>query len=156
MASPALDLHYFLSLSPERSVLADHEDELLSTYHAELVSRVSALGMAASDAGDLDDLRADLSGTSYWGALFTMTIRPVIMAEMDKKLTLESLVRDQQDTLAGVNPDDPRARAVNNPAFREIVEQVLPEYVEKGILCSRPGREVSSGLALRRGSLHLG
>ncbi|KAE8743048.1 EcKinase 8 [Frankliniella occidentalis] len=120
--SPAIDLHYFLTLGAAPRVRQLHSARLVRAYHAELAACLGALGWLGA-VPTLAALQRDLRAREHWAA-FSSCLTCIRYVEAGQGIDSQTmLVRD----------DPARIRSLNDPACRAATEDIILEFIEKGL-----------------------
>lgn len=66
-STPIVDLHYFLTTSPELSVRERHLNYLLNYYYAQLLKNLADLQYNLEDVPDRKEFRREFNNRAFYG-----------------------------------------------------------------------------------------
>ncbi|XP_012228832.1 uncharacterized protein [Linepithema humile] len=122
-ASPALDIHYFLSTSPSPDVIENSKSVLLNEYHNTLVSTMQQLN-CKTQPPTMEELKATLKRKASFGMIAAFTVLPIVLCNKDD-------VKDLDEMMGG---DSFNNEAYSNEAYRKVMTKRIPLYDEWGLL----------------------
>ncbi|GLH13554.1 Uncharacterized protein GBIM_18100 [Gryllus bimaculatus] len=122
VASPAIDLLYFLSTSPSEDVSSRHEALLLREYHVALRDAMELLGLQAPP---LEALQAALDAHGAFALFGATGVLPLVKVDA---------APDVNATAGGAAAPDAGAFMYEDPAVKAWLQRVLPEYKRRGWL----------------------
>ncbi|XP_063225230.1 uncharacterized protein LOC134532595 [Bacillus rossius redtenbacheri] len=128
-ASPAIDLHYFLSSSLADGIRDEHEDRLLECYHQTLVDTLESVGLNAG-VYSIDDLKKDYADKAHVGFHLGVMVLGAVAAEPSEAFEFDNVTAESlQD--GSTNPLEKTFRA---KGYRPVLEKHLLYYEKMGVL----------------------
>ncbi|PSN31208.1 hypothetical protein C0J52_25882 [Blattella germanica] len=118
-SSPALDLQYFMCHCPSNDVRLNHRDTLLEEYHAEFVDTLKILKLDPNMLS-LQQLKDEFAEKDIFGL---MTAMFVLMITAAQRTGSPNFKKSKKAPVAG---------AYAGEVYREIMQQLLPFYEERG------------------------
>ncbi|XP_066992696.2 uncharacterized protein [Anabrus simplex] len=128
LGSPAMDLTYFLYSSSQNEVRASHLDEVLKMYHTQLCETLAALGFN-SDVLSFQDLKNEMKRVALYGLYAATTILAVVVADAEEAPDMAELTEEDLSN----EETSPWEKTLNNPRFREALQQMLPHFDKMGV-----------------------
>ncbi|XP_067004320.2 uncharacterized protein [Anabrus simplex] len=128
LGSPAMDLTYFLYTSSQKEVKASHLDEVLKIYHTQLCETLAALG-CNTDVFSFQDLKNEMKRVALYGLFAATTVLPMVVADAEESPDTGTLTEEDLSN----KERSPWDKALNNPRFREALQQMLPHFDKMGV-----------------------
>nr|CAD7413311.1 unnamed protein product [Timema cristinae] len=117
--SPAIDLQYFLVVSPDADVRAHHCDRLLEEYQEELSLLLTALGYPRR-IPSLSDLKEEIERKAFHGLFAAVTDLAILLSEDGF---------EYDSTLQGGGNS-----VFSSRKYRDVMYKLLPIFEEKGVI----------------------
>ncbi|XP_052846830.1 uncharacterized protein LOC128258890 [Drosophila gunungcola] len=127
--SPAMDLLFFLTLSPEHDLRIKEFDHFVRIYWERLIECLKVLKLKQS-LPKLRDLQNSINKkqNSFY-AVFSITNHlPIILFPTDKDSNLHNIIAETEEG------ENLRLRLVSNPAFGNVMKDLYPFLYNRGIL----------------------
>lgn len=125
--SPGIDLSYLLFTSNTDTNTEADWDELLRTYHTELVANLKKLGFTGK-VPSLLDIYVEFLRRSYYGLMISTFLIPLRLVEDTANSDLGNLIGDEPHNVAF------RKMLFGTPKFRKHIENLLRFWNRKGLL----------------------
>ncbi|XP_066992697.2 uncharacterized protein [Anabrus simplex] len=128
LGSPAMDLTYFLYSSSKNEVRASHLDEVLKMYHTQLCETLAALG-CSTDVFSFQDLKNEMKRVAIYGLFAASNVLAVVVADAEEAPDMAELTEEDMSN----EETSPWEKTLNNPRFREALQQMLPHFDKMGV-----------------------
>ncbi|XP_015119854.1 uncharacterized protein LOC107043063 [Diachasma alloeum] len=122
--SPAIDLLYFLSITPERNLKMTNDDVFLEKYLTRLTSAMKKLGFF-KDPPTIRQLKKSMHKRRAFVLLAALVFWPKMLAEEEDVKPIDDMIQNAGEI--GVNP-------LKYPHAKEVMEKILPILNERGYL----------------------
>ncbi|XP_016952783.1 uncharacterized protein LOC108026373 [Drosophila biarmipes] len=128
-ASPAVDLLFFLTLSPAKDLRIKEFDHFVRIYWERLVECLKVLKLK-KPLPKLRDLQSSMYDKHYsFYAFFSIVNHlPIILFPTDKDSNLHNMTAETEEG------ESLRVRLLSNPAFGSIMKELYPFLYNRGIL----------------------
>jgi Ecdysteroid kinase-like family len=124
--SPGIDINHFLYTSCNYDVHDKHFDELISFYHEQLSLTLKKLNY--SKIPSLNDVHYEVKNKAQQGLISLLSVVAIQMIENPEHANPENLVTDSDEAQAI------RREVYGNPRYVELLKQMLPKIIDRGIL----------------------
>uniref|UniRef100_A0A6P7G6H9 Uncharacterized protein LOC114334274 n=1 Tax=Diabrotica virgifera virgifera TaxID=50390 RepID=A0A6P7G6H9_DIAVI len=122
--SPAIDLHFYISSSPDTNVKLDHLDLLLDIYYSHLIVNLSRLHYTLNKVPTREEFLKDVYERSFFGLMVAVTVVPFVKADKREDGIFDNIFIDTPF----------RHHVFNNDIYRQHIQCLLPFYDNFGIL----------------------
>ncbi|KAK2581489.1 hypothetical protein KPH14_005154 [Odynerus spinipes] len=123
--TPALDLNYFFSTSPNEEVLENKRDLLLEEYLNTLSSTMKQLGCKTSPP-TMKELQRDLEETGMIGMISAFAVLPLILVDKNEVRDLDEIMHE--------NNMESSIPGYANLRYRKLITKRIPIYDRLGLL----------------------
>ncbi|CAG2055220.1 unnamed protein product [Timema podura] len=128
--SPALDLQYFLTTSPNDEVREKKVDQLLEEYHRALTDNLLLLGMS-SDLYSLETLKKEFNDCSFFGLNAAIQVLAAVVADPSDAFDVDNLT---EEMMTSGEQSNPMEKALRGERFRNIFQKLLLKFEKEKVL----------------------
>ncbi|XP_037817354.1 uncharacterized protein LOC119607484 [Lucilia sericata] len=126
-ASPAVDLHYFLTTSSQDDLLLNHQPKLIQYYHQVLSENLVKLKYK-KHIPTLHELNVQLLERAYWALSCTLVNFPLLINHKTEDADFESILGNGERSQRLHNV------LYTNKRVQKIVKLMLPRFDKMGLL----------------------
>lgn len=126
-ATPAIDLFYLLYMVASHEIRENRRTEVVNFYYKELLEDLTKLGHLKS-APSLVDLNVELLENGFLEVVLAVCFLPFLLINSSNA-----------ESIFDTTPEsDIRQALYSSPEYKKAIQKLLPEFLTKGLLESKP------------------